>query len=146
MQEYLHEEERIIEENAAYVLGMYDLYPNDHNIINALHAKGLNGNLIMQIIHRVKLPAYEKRLKQAKRNIVIGSILFTILTSVYFFFTSLPGAETVLNDSGRGEKVFIIMFKFYREIFYFVFFIAILQMCSGILSYRKYTRLLQYGI
>lgn len=54
-----------IEENTQYVLGMYDLYPNDQDIIKALKAKGLSSNIIEEILHRVKLPAYSKRLKQS---------------------------------------------------------------------------------
>jgi hypothetical protein len=144
MTTYLSEDEnQIIEENTAYVLGMYDLYPNDHDIISALQTKGVQGSLIPHIMNRVKIPAYQKRVKQAKRNILAGSILSLLGIGIYVFLKSLPQAETILSDNDGDVAILILMVKFYREIFYFGFFIAIMQIISDCVAYKKYTHLLQ---
>jgi len=84
-------EEQCIEENTAYVLGMYDLYQNDQEIIDALKAKGLDDRITELVLHRVKKPSYEKRIRQAKRNIRIGILVFLILFLIPFIVFSLSG-------------------------------------------------------
>ena len=140
----LQNEQRIIvEENTVYVLGMYDLYQNDQEIIDALYAKGIDAPLIPLILHNVKVPAYEKRIKQSKRKIVTGALIFILFTCVYLFFSNLPDGQTILHGNTRGMDALILLFKFYRELFYFAYFIAGLQIITGIVLYKRYSKLLQ---
>lgn len=135
--------EIIIEENVAYVVGMYDLYQNDTEIRTLLALKGLDVRLINQILHKIKLPAYEKRLQQAKKTIIRSASLIISFIILYFLLKHLPGADTLLKGKRSGEGILIFVFKFYREISYLFFFGTVLSFLSGIVSYKKYSKLLK---
>ncbi len=139
----LQTDETIIEENVAYVLGMYDLYRNDNEIRNMLVMKGLDLLLINQILYRIKLPAYEKRLKQSKRIIINSASLILSFISLYLLLNNLPGADTLLKGKRDEEGVLIVVFKFYKEIGYLFFFGTVLSLIIGIGNYKKYSKLLK---
>jgi hypothetical protein len=137
------DDQTVIEENTVYVLGMYDLYPNDHDIIQALKVKGIKSNLIPIILYNVKIPGYQKRQLQAKGRIWISAGLIFLCIALYLFFTNLPDSNTILTDREVAVRPLIWMIKFYREIFYFFFFILCWVFVGSIRSYKHYTRLLE---
>jgi hypothetical protein len=136
------DDQTIIDENTAYVLGMYDLYPNDHDIVQALKVKGIKSNLIPIILYNVKLPGYQKRQQQAKKRIWTSAGLILLGIALYLFFTNLPNANTLLKDKKGAVTPIIWLVKFYREILYFFFFIFCLAFVGSIRSYKHYTKLL----
>lgn len=141
---YTQEEEReIIEENTSYVLGMYDLYRSDREIIQLLNLKGISGHLISRILHRIKLPAYEKRIKQSKKMMVMGGSLTLLFVIIYLVLGNLPGSDNFLKPKDTRDSIFIFYFKLYRELFYFTFFVFVLQFIIGVRWYNKYTKLLK---
>jgi hypothetical protein len=133
----------IVEENTAYVLGMYDLYQDDQEIVDAMFAKGIDEKLIPLILRNIQVPAYKKRIKQAKRKIVTGTLTLLLFTGVYLFFSNLPDSQTILQTNTRGMDVLIWLFKFYRELFYFAYFIVALQIIVGVVLYKRYSKLLK---
>ncbi len=143
MEAIIDEEEVIVEENVNYVLSLFDMYQNDQEIIQALRKKGIRSFLIQKILHRVKTPAYEKRIKQSKKIIKTGAALSILFTLVYIVFRNVPGASTFLNNYNQDEAALRYVFLFYREIFYFMFFVFALVGISGLFQYRKYTKLLK---
>jgi hypothetical protein len=138
------DDQTVIEENTNYVLGMYDLYPNDNDIIQALKVKGIKSSLIPIILHNVKLPGFQKRQLQAKRRIWISAGVILLGIALYLFFTNLPDANTLLKDRNKAVSPIIWMIKFYREIFYFFFFIFCWVFVSSIRAYQHYTKLLKH--
>lgn len=138
-----------IEENTQYVLGMYDLYPNDQDIIKALKAKGLSSNIIEEILHRVKQPAYSKRLKQSKKQVIIGLIAFIVLFLIPYLFIhfshSSPEQE-LLAGGNRGDTMFRTIYKLYKQFYIFIILLFIIQITMGISSFLKYKKLLSKNI
>jgi hypothetical protein len=151
-------EKEIIEENAAYVLGMYDMYHNDREITDMLRMKGLNEHLVKEILIRVKKPAWEKRVRQAKRLMLAGAGLLIL-------FVGLPWLVIHFSDSGHspeqqadqlfdkdglpvisnrpGEGVFFVYFKFLLRIMLYVIILGVIQLVAGIYKFIKYKRLLR---
>jgi len=137
-------EEKCIEENTAYVLGMYDLYQNDQEIIDALKAKGLDDRITQIVLHRVKKPSYEKRIRQAKRNIIIGSLVFVLLFLVPFSLFTLTGfslQDELMNGHRTGEGMLRSTFRLYRGIYLVIIIGSVGQAMAGVFSYFKYKKL-----
>src|SRR5262245_32206900 len=111
--------EEIIEENVQYVLGMYDLYTNDNDIEHMLRQKGLDVKLAAEVLARIKKPAYEKRIRQAKRMIIAGALLFTGVFLIPYFIVKYSGFSTAGSAFGDGavsETIFRVHFNFYKTL------------------------------
>lgn len=137
-------EEQCIEENAAYVLGMYDLYQNDQEIIDALKAKGLDDRITQLVLQRVKKPSYEKRIQQAKRNMLIGALVFVLLFLVPFILFTVNGfslEEELSGGKRAGESMLRSAYKLYRSIYIFIIFASVAQALIGCIAYFKYKKL-----
>lgn len=143
IKKYTAEDEQLITENLEYALGMYDLYPQDKIIIDALRLKGLKYHIIEGILFEIKKPSYIKRIVQAKKNILWGAVLLVGLLIIRILLISLPGSESLLNGKKDGEFMFRAYFKFYREIFYIIMFLSGLRTISGIFMFFKYKKLLE---
>lgn len=141
---YTPDELSIIDENTQYMLGMYDLYQNDKDIVKALKLKGLNERLITAILDRIKAPSYEKRVRQAKRMIYTGIGLLVgvfIIPALIVYFSDIHFSE-LEHGEGYGEGMLQYIYGFYRR-FYFIFIaLFVFQTIAGIMSYFKYKKLL----
>jgi hypothetical protein len=151
-------EREIIEENALYVLGMYDMYHNDREISDMLRMKGLNDHLVQEIMIRIKKPAWEKRVRQAKRLMLAGAALLIVFVGlpwlVIHFSNSGNSPEQqadqlidrdgmVISSHRSGEGIFIVYFKFLLRIVLYVIILGVIQLAAGIYKFVKYKRLLR---
>lgn len=152
-----HSDKEIIAENAAYVLGMYDMYQNDQEITDMLRMKGLNEHLVKEIMIRVKKPAWEKRVRQAKILMLIGAALlicFAIIPYLYIHFSGSGDdpsqqADRLLDSDGlvirthkAGEGFLVGFFKLMIRFMLYVIILGVVQLVGGIYKYIKYKRLL----
>jgi hypothetical protein len=135
----------VIQENTDYVLGMYDLYQNDDEIVSALRMKGLPSHIIAQVLHRVKEPAYAKRVRQGKRLMVIGITVFAIMLLIELLLRNLPGSDTMMDSDGRdaAEGMLRGVFRFYGNFYHLAIIGFVLQAVVGFTVYKKYKRLLK---
>jgi hypothetical protein len=136
-------ENTIVEENANYVLGMFDLYQNDAEIIEALKLKGLDYHIIQQVLSKIKQPSYKKRMRQSKRLAISGAVLVGVLWLISFLLNSLPGAQNLLNGKDVGEGMLRGLFRIYREFYYFIIYMGIVQVIAGVIVFYKYKKLLR---
>lgn len=148
-------DKELIEENAHYVLGMYDMYPNDGEIVDMLRMKGLNDSIVQQVLFLVKKPAYEKRVKQAKVMIGIGATLLVVFVLLPYLVIHFSGSATPQDDlvaNGQPYTVheykgaagaFIGVFKFLIRIVFYVVILGISQLALGTYSLFKYKKLLR---
>jgi len=141
-------DEQIVEENTRYVLGMYDLYPDDEEIIKNLQLKGLSEKLVQRVMVQVKVPAWQKRVVQAKRNIRIGILLFVILFLIPWIIIRLSGFDGLNTDSvGEKEQHMQGMLKFtynlYKNIYIYVVLASLIQIGFGVFNLVKYKKLLK---
>ncbi len=143
-------EDEIIEHNAEYVLGMYDMYHNDEEIVTMLRMKGLNEGIVQKILLKIKKPAYEKRVRQAKRMILLASLLIVLLVIVPYIIVVLSGGSTdvFLNPDSieydrEREGMIFVYFKYLLSIALYVIIAAAIQFGVGIYSLIKYKRLLK---
>lgn len=134
--------EQLIEENAAYMLGMYDLYRNDGEIVAALKLKGLDDDIIQRVLERIKMPSWEKRVRQARRSFITASIMVVVMLLIAFLLKSLPGAGNIMNGEKEGEGMLRWLFKTYTNIYYYLVLLAVLQIIVSAFSYQKYKKLL----
>src|SRR5688572_5327906 len=113
------QEEEIIEQNASYVLGMYDMYKSDKEISAMLRMKGLNESIVQKILIKIKRPAYEKRVRQAKRIISLAGLLLIVFVGIPYITTTLSGnaagvfldpKNNVKHDQS-GDGMFLFAFK-----------------------------------
>ncbi|MFT3980621.1 MAG: hypothetical protein QM687_09140 [Ferruginibacter sp.] len=133
----------IIEENAAYVLGMYDLYQFDGEIIQSLRMKGLPEWMIQQVMIRVKKPAYEKRVRQAKRMIRVGLLLICalfVIPALIVYFTGFRFPE--ITDNNR-DYMFEAFFGYYRDLYFLILVLVLIQTIAGFVRLNKYGKLLR---
>ncbi len=145
----------IIRENADYVLGMYDMYGSDQEIVNMLKMKGLNDSIVQRILTEVRTPAFVKRVKQAKVMIGIGSGLligFVLIPYLVIHYTDsdvlIPsGQENALTSTetytGRGDGMLTVVLRFLMRIELIVVVLGLSQLAIGIYSFFKYKRLLK---
>lgn len=133
----------IVEENANYVLGMFDLYQNDAQITEALKLKGLDYHIIQQVLSKIKQPAYKKRMRQSKRLAISGAVLVGVLLLISFLLNNLPGAQYLLNGKDVGEGMLKGIFRVYREFYYFIIYMGIVQVIAGVIVFYKYKKLLK---
>jgi hypothetical protein len=127
---------------------MYDLYHNDHDIIQMLTLKGINSNLIQKILHKIKVPAYEKRIRQGKRSILIGIIIIGLFfvvpfAVVYIFRIDFSGGNSLQNGTRNGEGMLQIALHRYTELYLAFLGIGVINILSGIFTLSKYQKLLK---
>jgi hypothetical protein len=137
------DEKILIEENINYALEMYELYPNDYEISESLKLKGLNNIVIEQILHIIKQPAYEKRIKQAKKMIVTGIALVASLLFIAFLLKRIPNAASLLQGKGTDDKVLGGFFRFYSRIYYFIIILGVIRILTGVTLFFNYNKLLK---
>jgi hypothetical protein len=142
MDQTKNSDEEVIRENTEYVLGMYDLYNHDRDIVDALYKKGLSTQVIAAVLNRVKIPAYQKRIRQAKRIITVAGTLSALFILIYLLVITNTDARN-FNRPEEREQMFRYIFIIHREIFYWIGTMCILVFVSGLLSYRYYTKLLK---
>ena len=140
-------EDAIVRENVDYVLGMYDLYPNDKDISDMLLLKGIEPRLVQVILGKIKIPAYEKRIRQARRLILIASILlfifFVIPVSLYYIFNiDFSGNNSLMNGTRTGEGMLRTVFTQYQKLYLVVVGLGVVNVLSGVFSLFKYRKLL----
>ena len=137
------ERNTIIEENVDYVLGMYDLYQNDEEIKTIFVKKGLPFDIIQQVLTRIKIPAYEKRIRQAKRLLASGLAIVIGFLVLGYFLKSLPNAESLLTNTNPSEGHLRWMLRLYRDGYYFIIISGGLQIFFGAFRLIKYKKLLK---
>lgn len=135
----------IVEENANYVLGMYDLYQNDQEIVEALKLKNLSEDIIEKVLRQIKKPSYEKRIVQARRSFIISGALASLFILIALLLKNIPGAQDILKGDRTGEGMLIWIFKLYSNIYFYVLLLLILQMIYSSVSFFKYRNLLKEG-
>ena len=133
-------DDQVIEENKAYILGLYDLYQNDKEIEEMLTQKGLTHYQILLILQKTNQDRLEKRLRQARRLLITGLSIATTLWAIYFLMTNLPGADTLMTSNKSGEGILRAYFVIYREFFYYALFIFSCQAIFGIILFIKRKR------
>ena len=131
---------KLIEENKAYILGLYDLYENDTEINQMLAQKGLTHYEISIVLQRTNQERIEKRLRQAKRLLVTGLSIAIALWTIYFLLASLPDADTLMTSEKSVEGILRTCFVVYREFFYFALFIFSCQALLRIVLFVKRKR------
>jgi hypothetical protein len=136
-------EQEVIEDNLTYALEMYELYPNDEEVIKYLKLKGLNNSIIEQILHKIKQPAYVKRVRQAKRMILTGTILVVTLLLIIFLLKSIPNSESLLQGKADDDKILGGFFRFYSRIYYLVIIFGTIKVLTGITLFFRYKKLLR---
>lgn len=142
-QESITTQQSIVEENANYVLGMYDLYQNDQEITDALKLKGLEDGLIQKVLNKIKEPSYQKRIMQAKKGFISGCILVAVLLLIKFLLTLLPGSEDLLIKGERtGEGMLRTVFRIYSQIYFYIIVLGVFQIILSAVSFYKYKKLL----
>jgi hypothetical protein len=136
---------QLIQENTDYVLGMYDLYQNDDEIAAALYLKGLPSYIVARVLHNIKLPAYQKRVRQGKRLLLSGAIIVATMLLIEFLLRRLPGADTLMASSGRDEAegMFRGLLRIYGSLYYLAMGIFAIQAITGLAVYKKYKRLIK---
>ena len=144
-------EDAIVHENVDYVLGMYDLYPNDKDISDMLLLKGIEPRLVQVILGKIKIPAYEKRIRQAKRMIIIGSIILVIFfvipfSLLYIFGIDISGNNSLMNGTRTGEGMLRTAFHQYIKIYIVVVAIGVVNVLTGVFNLVKYKKLLAEGM
>lgn len=136
------ERNTIIEENVDYVLGMYDLYQNDEEIKTILVKKGLPFGIIQQVLTRIKIPAYEKRIRQAKKLLITGLAIVIGFVVLGFLLKSIPNSESLLTNTDPEEGHLRWMLRVYRRSYYYIIVAGLIQIVLGTFKLIKYKRLL----
>src|SRR5687768_10479741 len=129
------QEEEIIEQNASYVLGMYDMYKSDKEISAMLRMKGLNESIVQKILVKIKKPAYEKRLRQAKRIIFFAGLLLIVFVGIPYTAITLSGdsAGVFLNPDNNikhdreGDGMLLFTFKMLLRLALYIIVLATIQ-------------------
>jgi multisubunit Na+/H+ antiporter MnhG subunit len=75
-----------VRQEADYVLGMMEMYESDAEIAGILRTKGLTSIQINEVIALVRMEGYQKRLRQAKKIMLIGFGLTILALLPYLFF------------------------------------------------------------
>jgi hypothetical protein len=148
--EQINNENELVKENAEYVLGMYDLYANDEEIVQMLRMKGLNEDLVQRVLSLVKKPTYVKRIKQAKRMILIAGLIFFVMVVLpYVLKISAGGSPKLLLKPNsieydrEREGIIFFYFKWLLGIAWYVISLVVIQFIIGFSSLVKYSRLLR---
>lgn len=144
-------EDEIIEENANYVLGMYDLYHDDRSIVDMLKMKGLDNSIVEKVLLRIKRPAWEKRLRQAKRMILIAFlILFILVVIPYVAVLASGGSPGILLNPKRymppvdeSETMIMFYFRWILTLAHYIIVIMAIQLTAGFYNLFKYRKLLR---
>jgi hypothetical protein len=130
----------LVNDNLNYAIGLYDIYDNDSDLVKALQLKGLSEPVIREILFRIKQEAMTKRIAQARKHIVAGLGTFAILYVIKILLSMLPVTGSIDEGSRSGDGMLIAVFKFYREVFYFLMILTLLRAIFGIYNYRKYKK------
>lgn len=144
-------EEDIVSENVSYVLGMYDMYRNDKEIIDMLKMKGLSDTMVQRILLRIKKPAYEKRIRQAKRIILFAGLLILVLVVIPYLSIVLSGnspADFLNPDESedfdpKRDGMILYYFKYLLHLAFYIIVLVSIQFIYGFYSLLKYKRLLK---
>ena len=87
-----------VRQEADYVLGMMEMYESDAEIAGILRTKGLTSIQINEVIALVRMEGYQKRLRQAKKIMLIGFGLTILALLPYLFFWDQMGDFTKDRD------------------------------------------------
>jgi hypothetical protein len=144
-------EEEIIEENANYVLGMYDLYHNDKVIVDMLKMKGLSDAVVEKILVRIKKPAWQKRVKQAKRMIMIAVLVLLILVIIPYIIVVASGAppgillapRRYIRPINESESMLFFYFRWILSLAHYIIILMAVQLFIGFHNLLKYKKLLR---
>ena len=91
-----------VRQEADYVLGMMDMYENDMEIAGILRTKGLTNQQVAEVLALVKQDGYAKRLRQAKRIMLIGFGITILAAIPYMYFqTQIKSPEYETDAIGR---------------------------------------------
>jgi hypothetical protein len=74
-----------LQQEADYVLGMMDMYQNDEEVAALLKLKGLTHQQVAQVMTHINQLGFEKRIRQARKIILIG-LCITIPSVLLFIF------------------------------------------------------------
>lgn len=74
-----------LQQEAEYVLGMTDMYEKDSDISAMLKLKGLTNDQIGVVLTFIRAETYQKRIRQAKKFMVIGLIISVISAPIWFY-------------------------------------------------------------
>ena len=144
-------QQQIIEENAAYVLGMYDMYDDDKEIARLLKMKGLDDSMVQKVLHRIREPAYRKRIRQSKILMLTGVTMLVALVLIPYLLVQFydgNAAELPLTEEQfyiKRERVgglTTVAYNLLKIAAYLILF-GIAQLGLGIYSFVRYTGLLK---
>jgi hypothetical protein len=106
-----------LQQEAEYVLGMTDLYEKDSDIAAMLRMKGLNNEQTNAVLAYIRAETYQKRIRQAKKHMIIGAIVAVISAPIWYYVFSSdvynPSAEYMDRKAGRyvvGIVTFTLIF------------------------------------
>jgi hypothetical protein len=129
-----------LQEEAEYVLGMMDMYPNDKDVVSMLKLKGFGDEEIDQVFQLIKHDGYKKRIRQSKIIMVIGFLIMAVLGCIWLYV----GTERVYNpNEDRLSRVSSRMII--KPIFY-GFLYGIGQTIYGLYRYIVYSYKLSKSI
>lgn len=127
------------EDEANYVLGMMDMYESDEEIAKMLRLKRIPEEQVQKILSLVRREGYIKRIRQAKRIMLIGYgivLLFVVGgTLVYFYKPEIIFGYLAETDPiGRRASNAITSPMFYGFVY------GILQAIFGTIKFFSYKR------
>jgi hypothetical protein len=126
-----------LQQEAEYVLGMMDMYPDDKEIATMLRMKGLSKENVDKVLAFVKAEGYRKRIRQGRRIMLIGLVLTIVLASVWIFLLA-SGIYSENDDFMlRYNARTIIGPVFYGLVF------AIIQTVFGTIRFVSYSKKLK---
>lgn len=124
-----------VRQEADYVLGMMDLYENDREIAGILRTKGLTNEQIREVLTLVKQDGYAKRLRQAKRIMLIGFGITIVAAIPYLFFNKQMNSLEMEKDVIARWNIRSITGPFFYGLVY-----GIGQSVYGTIRYFKYSK------
>ena len=130
-------EQQLIQENKEYILGLYDLYKNDEAVEKMLVQKGLSYGQIKLILAETNRERKGKRLRQAKRFLILSLSVAIILWTFFIIAKKLPGADTFGSGSNSTEDFLYQYFLIYREAFYILLTIVSIQTIMAVILLVK---------
>src|SRR5690606_17410243 len=107
-----------IRREADYVLGMMELYESDEEIAGILRTKGLTPIQIKEVLSLVRMEGYKKRLRQAKRIMLIGfGVVILALIPYLIWWDQIDRITTDRDVMGRTYGKAIIGYGNYALLY-----------------------------